>query len=85
LDRILHGNWFVGPNVAECEKQLQSPQPELLETRRLGDDEQQLAMFSYVSPEQRIPQDHPLRPMRTMANQALRETTTGYSDAHCAC
>jgi hypothetical protein len=26
-----------------------------------GDDEQQLDVFSYVSPEQRIPQEHPLR------------------------
>src|SRR2546430_17117869 len=38
-----------------------------------GDDEQQLGVFSYVSPEQRIPQDHPLRPVRAMADEALRE------------
>jgi transposase len=38
-----------------------------------GDDEQQLGVFSYVSPEQRIPQDHPLRPIRNMADMALRE------------
>lgn len=30
-------------------------------------------MFSYVSPEQRVPQDHPLRPVRRMADEALRE------------
>jgi hypothetical protein len=29
-----------------------------------GQDEQQLDVFSYVSPEQRVPQDHPLRPLR---------------------
>jgi len=38
-----------------------------------GEDEQQLGVFSYVSPEQRVPQDHPLRPIRNMADIALRE------------
>jgi transposase len=36
-----------------------------------GDDVQQQAMFSYLSPEARVPQDHPLRPIRKMVNQAL--------------
>src|SRR5271170_3522134 len=38
-----------------------------------GDDDQQLDVFSYVSPEQRIPPEHPLRPIRAMADGALRE------------
>ncbi len=38
-----------------------------------GKDEQQLDVFSYVSPEQRVPQDHPLRPLRVMTEVALRE------------
>src|SRR5712671_5800710 len=38
-----------------------------------GKDEQQLDVFSYVSPEQRVPQDHPLRPLRTMTDEALSE------------
>ena len=38
-----------------------------------GDDGQQEAMFSYLSPEARVPQDHPLRPIRKMVNQALAE------------
>src|SRR5450631_3639576 len=38
-----------------------------------GKDEQQLDVFSYVSPEQRVPQDHPLRPLRVMTEEALRE------------
>ena len=38
-----------------------------------GQDEQQLDVFSYVSPEQRIPQDHPLRPLRVMTDEALGE------------
>lgn len=36
-----------------------------------GDDKQQLDVFSYVSPEQRIPQNHPLRLLRAMADDAL--------------
>ena len=36
-----------------------------------GQDSQQAAMFSYVSLEERIPSDHPLRAIRVMADQAL--------------
>ena len=38
-----------------------------------GNDEQQLDVFSYVSPERRVPQDHPLRALRVMSEEALRE------------
>jgi hypothetical protein len=38
-----------------------------------GDDRQQMDVFSYVSPEQRVPEDHPLRPLRAMTDEALRE------------
>jgi transposase len=37
------------------------------------DDVQQEAMFSYLSPEARVPRDHPLRPIRDMVNKALAE------------
>lgn len=37
-----------------------------------GDDLQQDAMFSYVSPKQRVPADHPLRPIREMVDQVLK-------------
>ena len=37
-----------------------------------GSDEQQGWMFSYISPEKRVPQDHPLRSIRTMVDEALR-------------
>ena len=37
-----------------------------------GHDLHQDAMFSYLSPEQRVPQDHPLRPIRRMTDQALQ-------------
>src|ERR1017187_7766230 len=38
-----------------------------------GKDEQQLNVFSYVSPEQRVPQDHPLRVLRAMTDEALQQ------------
>src|SRR5881296_2809770 len=44
-----------------------------------GQDEQQLGVFSYVSPEQRIPYDHPLRQLRVMADEALRELKPRFS------
>ena len=48
-----------------------------------GDDEQSGHLFSYVSPEQRVPADHPLRPIRQITNQVLttlsRKFTALYS------
>src|SRR3954452_14725725 len=37
-----------------------------------GVDHQQADMFSYLSPEQRVRLDHPLRAIRAMADEALR-------------
>lgn len=37
-----------------------------------GKDEQQLEVFSYISPEQRVPENHPLRPLRAMTDHALQ-------------
>lgn len=37
-----------------------------------GQDTQQSAMFSYISPEDRVPQDHPLRPVRRIVDTALK-------------
>ncbi len=36
-----------------------------------GDDPRPTAMWSYLSPEARVPQDHPLRPLREMTDRAL--------------
>jgi transposase len=36
-----------------------------------GDDKQQAAMFSYVTMEERIPANHPMRRIRSMADRAL--------------
>src|SRR5260370_18816883 len=43
------------------------------EVRMRGDDRQQAAMWSHISPEQRVPPDHPLRPIRAMIDGVLRE------------
>lgn len=37
-----------------------------------GNDEQTGHLFSYLSPEQRVPADHPLRTIRVMTDEALR-------------
>ncbi|HEX5217403.1 MAG TPA: transposase, partial [Vicinamibacterales bacterium] len=37
-----------------------------------GDDQQTNHLFSYLSPEQRVPADHPLRAIRQMTDVALR-------------
>jgi transposase len=41
-------------------------------------------MFSYISAEQRVPRDHPLRPIRVMTDAALRELGPKF-DAMYAC
>jgi transposase len=38
-----------------------------------GDDPQQAAMFSYISPEERVPQEHPLRSIRLVVDAVLKE------------
>src|SRR2546429_7376930 len=38
-----------------------------------GDDNQQEGMFSYISPEKRVPTEHPLRPIRKMVDEILKE------------
>ena len=38
-----------------------------------GDDRPQDGVFSYISLEARVPKDHPLRGVRTMVDQVLRE------------
>ncbi len=37
-----------------------------------GNDENQLDVFSYVNPEQRLPQDHPLRSLRAITDEAIQ-------------
>ena len=44
-----------------------------------GSDIQQSAMYSYVSPEDRVPADHPLRPVRQITDVILREMSTVFA------
>jgi transposase len=44
-----------------------------------GDDEIQDDVFSYISQEQRIPQDHPLRTIRKLVDGVLRELSPEFS------
>src|SRR2546422_8268604 len=41
--------------------------------RMRGDNEQQAGMYSYISPEQRVPADHPLRPIRKMTDEIFKQ------------
>ncbi len=47
-----------------------------------GDDEQQGTVFSYVSAEQRIAPDHPLRRIRAMTDAALRELSAEFDELY---
>src|SRR5882762_4275872 len=38
-----------------------------------GDDNQQEGIFSYISPEKRVPAEHPLRPIRKIVDEILKE------------
>ena len=38
-----------------------------------GAETKQATMLSLLSPEQRVPKDHPLRPIKQLADQALQE------------
>jgi transposase len=43
-----------------------------------GTDQQQSSIFSYISAERRVPKDHPLRALRTMADSALEELSPSF-------
>ena len=49
-----------------------------------GEDQQQGAMFSYLSPEQRVPQDHPLRAIRAISDPVLQELSGEFERLYAA-
>ena len=49
-----------------------------------GFDNQQSAMYSYLSPEQRVPADHPLRPIREMVDLALKGLSRKFNEIYSA-
>jgi len=44
-----------------------------------GSDERSGSLFSYVDLERRVPKDHPLRPIRELANEALSELSGDFA------
>src|SRR6202022_2031866 len=44
-----------------------------------GSDQQQSHVFSYISPEQRVRSDHPLRPIRTIVDEILKELSPRFN------
>jgi transposase len=49
-----------------------------------GDDRQPDALFSYVSAEQRVPDDHPLRAIRRLVDDVLREMSPEFDGLYAA-
>lgn len=49
-----------------------------------GDDRQPAHLFSYVSPEERVPTDHPLRAIRTQVDALLREMSSDFDGLYAA-
>src|SRR5579863_5637844 len=47
-----------------------------------GSDQQQNHVFSYISPEQRVRKDHPLRPIRTMVDEILKQLSPQFSNMY---
>src|SRR5437667_291599 len=46
-----------------------------------GNDEQQLDVFSYISPDERVPQDHPLRSLRVI-DEALQQLRPRFNNLY---
>src|SRR5215468_11210373 len=52
------------------------------EARMRGEHEQQAPMWSYISPEQRVPQDHPMRPLRALVDAVLTDLSPRFSQLY---
>ena len=46
------------------------------------DDDRETDMFSYVSPDQGIPADHPIRPIRAMMDEVLARLSPGFDELY---
>lgn len=49
-----------------------------------GSDTQQSSMFSYLSPEERVPAKHPLRPIRLMVDEVLKALSPTFNGLYSA-
>jgi transposase len=52
------------------------------EARMRGDEDAQAEVWSYIPLEQRVPADHPLRPMRTMVDAVLVELSSQFNQLY---
>src|SRR5438270_6045861 len=57
--------------------------PNVLEQMR-GTDTQQSGMFSYLSPEERVPERHPLRAIRRMTDEVLQGLSAKFDELYSA-
>ena len=49
-----------------------------------GTDTQQSGMFSYLSPEERVPERHPLRAIRRMTDEVLQGLSAKFDELYSA-
>jgi transposase len=49
-----------------------------------GDDREPVSMFSYVTAEQRVPKDHPLRAIRGLVDEVLRDMSREFDGLYAA-
>jgi len=56
----------------------------MFQTTMRGTDTQQSSMFSYLSPEERVPAKHPLRPIRLMVDDVLKSLSSAFSRLYSA-
>jgi hypothetical protein len=47
-----------------------------------GEDIQQSELFSYGSLDERVPASHPLRPIRTMVDEALKQMSGRFDEMY---
>ena len=52
-----------------------------------GENEKQAGMCSYIMPEQRVPSDHPLQPMRKMTDEIFKQLSPRFKKlySHTGC
>jgi len=53
-----------------------------LENYMRGDDKKSEGMFCYISAESVVPKDHPLRPIRAIADKALEDMTSAFEEMY---
>ena len=63
-------------------KNYSNPQAGMVREGMRGDDQQQNHIFSYVSPEERVRKDHPLRAIRAMVDEVLKRLSRRFDSMY---